>query len=445
MDEGTHERDERVEAVDTAVTRQAWSRKKLTRRYNAKRDVYDRLLKEAAFILTDACEEYGDRVYSILKRVKTLESVARKAETHQLSEPLDSMCDVVGLRVVCLYRSDLPAIRKTIQESFRVAEVDDKAGQQADPSVFDYESIHFKALLPAACGGPRYEGLTDEPFEIQLRTLAMDTWATISHDLSYKKGWTIPRELQRDFHAVAALMHLADKHFDDVYKHVNRQRRSAEAALSAAKPALQRKATLYNVSAYLKWKFPQRDHVPDGTVGELAESLLLEGVRTLGALDRLVEAGLPHVLHSERIHNAADDSDGPYYYADVGAARIAVRHAKPDFELAKRHAVFDAGWRTVALEAMPIEPEKVEELLAELRADPPITVENCDMDLTRTRAFLSSIPSVDVDATLAWLSNCGADCDCAIPGEIALLLDVGPTETTPRLDEEGSALDARPQ
>jgi putative GTP pyrophosphokinase len=112
----------------SAGPRTVWSNKKLTRRYNAKRQVFERLEREATFVLRAECEPYGDRVYSVKSRIKTLDSVARKAERKLLTEPLDMMYDIVGLRVVCLYRSDLDEFRKTIEESFEVLEVDDKAG-----------------------------------------------------------------------------------------------------------------------------------------------------------------------------------------------------------------------------------------------------------------------------------------------------------------------------
>lgn len=405
-----------------AGPRRLWSNKKLTRRYNAKVPTFKNLEHEAGFILGAACEPYGDRVYSVKSRVKTLESVAQKAERKQLAEPLESMFDIVGLRVVCLYRSDLAEMRKTIEESFQILEVDDKAGDQADPSAFNYESIHFKAVLPGTCGGPRYEGLVGEPFEIQLRTLAMDSWATISHNLAYKKGWDLPDELQRDFHAVAALLHLADKHFDDVYRHVKKQRAAATTALSTGKPKLQTKVNPYSIAAYLRWKFPERDHVADSSVGDFAQSLVSHGIHTLGALNRLVDVGLPDVLAEEVGYlKQADESDKPYYWRDLAAARVAVRRADPTFE-AEAAAQEEDVVRASALESMPVPMAVFRDLVIALVTEPSV-VNSCEGNLDRTNAFLNSVAGIDVDETIQWLEDYGGSCDCEVLYNVAALFE----------------------
>jgi putative GTP pyrophosphokinase len=402
------------------ATRAEWSRRKLARRYNAKLPDFERLEAEARFILREACSPYGDRVYSVKSRIKTLESVAQKAKRKQLVAPLDDMFDCVGFRVVCLYKSDLAALRATIEASFRVVEVDDKATDQSDPSVFEYESIHFKVLLPATCGGPRYAGITIEPFEIQLRTLAMDSWATISHNLSYEKGWEIPEKLQRDFHAVAALLHLADKHFDDVYRYVNKQKAAATAALATGKPRLQKKVSPYSVSAYLAWRFPDRSHARDASVGEFSQSLLSHGVRTLGALNRLVNSGLEAALSDEQqVSDKPGAGDSAYHWWDLALARAAVRKADPAFEaddVAREHKVN----RLAALESMPVPFEVFKALVASLDEEPSV-VAACDGTNRRTLGFLSGIPGIDVDATIAWLKDFGGYCDCEVLYNVASL------------------------
>lgn len=401
-------------------TRDEWSKRKLTRRYNAKLPVFERLESEAGFILSEACKAYGDRVYSVKSRIKALESVAQKAKRKRLLAPLDDMFDCVGLRVICLYKSDLAALRATIEASFRVVDVDDRANDQGDPSVFEYESIHFKALLPATCGGPRYAGITTEPFEIQLRTLAMDSWATISHNLSYKKGWEIPEKLKRDFHAVAALLHLADKHFDDVYRHVNKVKADAAAALATGKPRLQKKVSPYSVSAYLAWKFPKRSHVRDDSIGEFSQSLLSHGVRTLGALNRLVDSGLEAALTDEQqVAIKPEASDSGHYWWDLALARAAVRKADPAFE-ADLVAHEDEDHRLAALVSMPVPFEVFKALIASLNEEPSV-VKTCDGTNSRTLKFLSDVPGIDVDATIAWLKDFGGYCDCEVLYNVAYL------------------------
>lgn len=408
--------------MSETATRGVWSSRKLTRRYNSRLPVYERLEREASFILRGLCSAYGDRVYSVKSRIKTLESVSQKAQRDQVTEPLDGMHDIVGLRVVCLYRSDLAGLRASILDSFQVREVDDKAGSQGDPSVFAYESVHFTAVLPATCGGPRYEGLADQPFEIQLRTLAMDIWATISHDLSYKKAWDIPAELERDFHAIAALLHLADKHFDDVYRHVVRQQEAVQTALRAAKPRLQKKVSPYSVAAYLQWKLPDRRHVRDDSVGEFSQALLTHGIRTLGELDHLVDSGLPAVIASEQDFVTKLDEPGTQlWWWDLAVARRAIRSADPSFE-ANEVAQEATALRMAAAKSMPI-PLDVFAALVESLESEPSALRTCQGSLERTRAYLSTASEVDVEAAVQWLEEYGGYCDCEVLYNVAPLVE----------------------
>jgi putative GTP pyrophosphokinase len=404
-----------------SAARGLWSSRRLTREYNARLSVYEKLEHEALFILRGACGKFGDRIYSVKSRVKSLDSITQKAQREEMVAPLELMHDIVGLRVVCLYRSDLGALRDTVSDSFQVLEIDDKAGGQSDPTVFDYESVHLKVTLPAACGGPRYEGLIDQPFEIQLRTLAMDSWATISHDLSYKKGWDIPMELQRDFHAIAALLHLADKHFDDVYKHVNKQREAAMTALSAGKPRLQTKVSPYSVAAYLRWKLPERKPVLDDSVGEFSQSLLSHGIRTLGALDRQVDSGMPAALELEQtILKGVGEPGKQFWFADLGLARRAVAAADPSFE-ADKTARATTMLRASAIESMPITLDVFTALVGSLQGEASGALK-CEGNLDQTRAFLSAVRGVDVDAVVQWLEEFGGYCDCEVIYNVAPLV-----------------------
>ncbi|MBI4489516.1 MAG: hypothetical protein HY694_10565 [Deltaproteobacteria bacterium] len=56
-------------------------------------------------------------------------------------------------------------------------------------------------------------GCSAVPFEIQIRTIAQDAWASISHYLDYKKESDIPAQLRRDFYALSGLFYVADRHF----------------------------------------------------------------------------------------------------------------------------------------------------------------------------------------------------------------------------------------
>jgi len=81
-------------------------------------------------------------------------------------------------------------------------------------NVFGYMSLHLKCKIKNTQLDPKADKtIKNIPFEIQIRTIAQDAWASISHHLDYKKDSTIPEELRRDFHALSGLFYVADTHF----------------------------------------------------------------------------------------------------------------------------------------------------------------------------------------------------------------------------------------
>ena len=65
------------------------------------------------------------------------------------------------------------------------------------------------AIMRAEYSGPRYDNIAVLPFEIQVRTIAMDAWANVSHHLDYKSDKDVPAELRKDFYALSGLFYLA--------------------------------------------------------------------------------------------------------------------------------------------------------------------------------------------------------------------------------------------
>ena len=83
--------------------------------------------------------------------------------------------DIAGVRVVCLYRSDLEKIGKIIANNF--IEVFFNIKTQRTPSTeFGYMADHYVVMLSEECKGPRYNNLKLIKCEIQGRTVLMDAW-----------------------------------------------------------------------------------------------------------------------------------------------------------------------------------------------------------------------------------------------------------------------------
>lgn len=120
-----------------------------------------------------------DPVEHLSYRIKSDESMREKCKRRGLPETRESalnvLCDAIGIRIVCAFRSDVYLIRDHIveNEAFEIIEEKDYI-RHAKPN--GYRSYHM--ILKS-------EGYF---IEIQLRTISMDTWAALEHQIKYKKN-----------------------------------------------------------------------------------------------------------------------------------------------------------------------------------------------------------------------------------------------------------------
>lgn len=152
------------------------------------------------------------QTHSITKRIKTVDSLLDKVRAKKIKKPFEEVHDIVGLRIVCLVISDLKKISDNIKDEFDVFDEDDKVNN-SEYDVFGYMSIHLKAKLKPTENDKHDSTLNKIPFEIQIRTIAQDAWASVSHYLDYKNTNSIIDELKKDFNALSGLFYVADTHF----------------------------------------------------------------------------------------------------------------------------------------------------------------------------------------------------------------------------------------
>ena len=309
-----------------------------------------------------------ERVHSIRHRVKTVASFREKIERKSYSHPLNDMRDLVGIRVVCLYPSILNDIDAIIRGCFDVVRYEDKRKGES-PELWRYSSIHYDCRVPEAHRGPRYDQIKDMIFEIQVRTILQDAWATVEHKLGYKNEKSIPDELKREFSALAGLFHIADQSFQHIANEVRLSEQSArdtvdelvnlyqEAEEAQVKPAhAERVAAIDNmitrletstdisidrstVKALLRNIFNSRKQATDYEYSEIVEELALANVTSLKALRELLHNGHGRAVGLEKRH--------PEYEAgrrlnDVGFTRLALSMASPEFQEIRRRRQEDA-------------------------------------------------------------------------------------------------------
>lgn len=141
-------------------------------------------------------------------RIKKMESIVKKLDRKGYEVTTDSIQrhvhDVVGLRIVCSFLSDVYDIINIIKSSKQFI-IKDESDYIKNPKDSGYTSYHINLLVPI-----HLEGKTEYiEAEIQIRTVAMDCWASLDHKLRYKVDTT--EELEEEMHNCADKMIEIDK------------------------------------------------------------------------------------------------------------------------------------------------------------------------------------------------------------------------------------------
>ena len=137
---------------------------------------------------------------SIKSRIKTpksiLEKLRRKGFEISVKGIEENLADVAGIRVICSFPDDIYATAKmlTDQDDIRVIQVKDYI---INPKPNGYRSLHLILEVPIFLSNEK----KNMKVEVQFRTIAMDFWGSLEHELKYKKNIEnaeeISKELQR--------------------------------------------------------------------------------------------------------------------------------------------------------------------------------------------------------------------------------------------------------
>jgi putative GTP pyrophosphokinase len=199
---------------------------------------------------------------------------------------LESLADVVGARVVCLFRSDMSRVAKVLEANFDVVSVDDKL---TDAGPLGYQSTHYVCELPGRYSGPRYENTAGVKFEIQVRTLCMHAWAAVSHHLDYKGDWDVPKELKQALSALGGLFYVADNEFEQFYSARQKSKREAEQSIVADDE--EQELNLDTATSYMMQKFKDRKQYGSGSLSKLVKELKAYGYKTILDVDKMIDRG----------------------------------------------------------------------------------------------------------------------------------------------------------
>ena len=162
-------------------------------------------------------------ISTIKTRLKTLPSIERKLQKKGLPMTLEAMeqnlTDIAGVRVICPFPDDVYRLADAflMQDDIVLLE---KKDYIKNPKPNGYRSLHLLIEIPIF--------LTKEKrmmkAEIQLRTIAMDCWASLEHQLRYKKEISFTETMARELEECARLSAELDRRMDQLRSDVQKIR-----------------------------------------------------------------------------------------------------------------------------------------------------------------------------------------------------------------------------
>ena len=133
----------------------------------------------------------------IKARIKTPESIVKKLKRHGLESTIENMVnhinDIAGVRIICSFTSDIYRVADMIrnQKDIKVVAVKDYITY---PKTSGYRSYHMIVTVPVYLS----DRIVDTKVEIQIRTVAMDFWASLEHKIHYKFEGDAPSHIRTE-------------------------------------------------------------------------------------------------------------------------------------------------------------------------------------------------------------------------------------------------------
>ena len=271
-------------------------------------------------IITEKIGSTNVKILGFTNRLKEFESFYDKILRDQIPDNyFTNMEDFIGVRVMCVYYSDLEEIENLIEKNFNVVS---KKRHNFTERVGDsgYQSDHYVVKLLENSLSLSDKFLHSEMLsvqcEIQVRTALMHAWATVSHDVLYKKIKPDTNFL-REMYAISSLFFFADQRFD-IYHNFKEQ----ESKININTEFLEQPLTLDSLTQYVEQKFSDRPQSSSSSILEIVKQLQKLGYITMKQIDDSIVRSTSAFIEYEK-----DNPLPPRFgkkYGGVGVIRISI-------------------------------------------------------------------------------------------------------------------------
>ena len=185
--------------------------------------LYNSAIKEVETKLQILSDDFDKKhsympIHHIQSRLKTFESILEKAVRYGIDDPINNIdvirreiLDIAGVRVVCNYEEDLHTMLNLLlrQEDIEMIRIKDYCN---NPKESGYRSLHVVVAVPVYLVNRK----KIVPVEVQFRSIAMDAWASLEHELRYKNKGKLSPEIENTLKESAEVLHEIDERLSRV-------------------------------------------------------------------------------------------------------------------------------------------------------------------------------------------------------------------------------------
>lgn len=177
--------------------------------------MYESALKEMETKINIISQEFEllykyNPIEHIKTRIKTPESIVKKLKKKGLEVTYNNLVngvnDVAGIRIICSFIPDIYRMVEMFEQTPDI-KVISKKDYIKNPKPSGYSSYHLIVLVPVSFS----KGMTNVKVEIQIRTIAMDFWASLEHKIKYKYDEKLPKNISKELIECSKIVNKLDK------------------------------------------------------------------------------------------------------------------------------------------------------------------------------------------------------------------------------------------
>ncbi len=187
--------------------------------------VYNAAIKEVSTKLEILDDEFHvnyahNPIHHMESRLKQpqsiIEKLARQGHEADIELAMKHLTDIAGIRVICYYINDVYKIAELLLKQDDISLIK-RTDYIQDPKPNGYRSLHIVVSVPVFLSGDTRR----VPVEVQIRTIAMDFWASLEHQLKYKSHSDVKADLQKELLECAENIANVDTKMQSIYARIN--------------------------------------------------------------------------------------------------------------------------------------------------------------------------------------------------------------------------------